>query len=80
MDFPVAGSLAFVLISIFITIKHEYNMSSETIFGNSNFILLFYFKKKNHIHEKYINILEVMHPPLMNIDLYILGVNYYFSS
>ena len=27
MDFPVAGSLAFVLISIFITIKHEYNMS-----------------------------------------------------
>ena len=79
MDFPVAGSLAFVLINIFITIKHDYNMSSETIFGNSNFILLF-FLKKNHILEKHINSLEVMHPPLMNIDLYILGVNYYFSS
>ena len=79
MDFPVAGSLAFVLINIFITIKHDYNMSSETIFGNSNFILLF-FLKKNHILEKHINSLEVMHPPLMNIDLYILGINYYFST
>ena len=48
MDFPVAGSLAFVLINIFITIKHDYNMSSETIFGNSNFILLFFFKEKSH--------------------------------
>ena len=35
MDFPVASSLAFVLINTFITIKHDYNMSSETIFGNS---------------------------------------------
>ena len=42
MDFLVASSLAFVLIKIFITIKHDYNMSSETIFGNSNFILLFF--------------------------------------
>ena len=40
----------------------------------------YFFKKKNHILEKHINNLEVMHPPLMNIDLYILGITYYFSN